>query len=117
MYSDINALNTILRNLMSNAIKFTREGGSIAIDARRNGKVVKISIQDTGIGMSKEKMDNLFDTTGHNSTPGTQNEKGSGLGLSLVKDLCDMINAEIEVESKLDLGTKFTVFLKEDKKN
>jgi signal transduction histidine kinase len=116
LYSDINVLNTILRNLVSNAIKFTKVGGSIELDARKDDNEVKIFVRDTGIGIPPDKLNYLFDKKSHSSTLGTQNEKGSGLGLSLVKDLCDMIHAEIEVESKENIGTKFTICFREERK-
>lgn len=117
LFSDINILNTILRNLLSNAIKFTEIGGSIDIEAwKGQDSSILISIKDSGIGITKERLDSLFDSTGHSSTPGTQNEKGSGLGLSLVKDLCDMIHAEIQVESHIGEGTKFMICFNIDKK-
>jgi two-component system, sensor histidine kinase and response regulator len=110
LFSDVNILNTILRNLLSNAIKFTPGEGKIEVEAWKGpDKSILFSIMDNGIGIAPERLDNLFESTGQGSTPGTQNEKGSGLGLSLVKDLCDMIHAEIQVESRVGEGTKFTI--------
>ncbi len=116
LFTDVNILNTILRNLFSNAIKFTNVGGKIELSTIKNDDEILIIIKDNGIGISPDRLENIFDSVGHNSTPGTQNEKGSGLGLSLVKDLCDMIHAEIKVESQVNIGTKFTISFKENKK-
>ncbi len=116
LFSDVNIINTILRNLLSNALKFTMTGGEIIIVGTENeeGRVV-LSVEDTGLGMSNERLNKLFSGIGQDSTPGTQNEKGNGLGLSLVHDLCEMIGADIQIESKLREGTKFNIVFKAEK--
>lgn len=116
LFSDANIINTILRNLLSNAIKFTKVGGEISIIGTKNeeGRVI-LSVEDTGIGMSNDRINKLFSGISQNSTQGTQNEKGSGLGLSLVQDLCKMIGADIQAESRLKEGTKFSIVFKAEK--
>ncbi|MBN1116938.1 MAG: hybrid sensor histidine kinase/response regulator [Bacteroidales bacterium] len=111
VFSDLTIINTIIRNLLSNAVKFTPQNGEIKILARKSGDdKICISVIDNGVGISKERLNTIFGGPGQ-STPGTQNEKGSGIGLSLVKELCDLIGAAITVESELGTGTNFTVCL------
>lgn len=111
IYIDLNLLNTILRNILSNAVKFTHINGSIKIKAtKENEKDIRLTIRDNGIGIEKERIHKLFLSIGQSSTGGTQNEKGSGLGLVLVKDLADIIGARVEVESELGQGTTFSLF-------
>ncbi len=108
--ADLNILNTILRNLLSNAVKFTRLDGSIMVHGDKTDmKTVKLYVSDNGVGIEKNRIHKLFKLIGQSSTFGTQNEKGSGLGLVLVKDLADIIGASIEVESTEGQGTKFTL--------
>ncbi len=115
IFADLNIVNTIFRNLLSNGLKFTHQGGEINIRANRvDSDEVCIEIIDTGIGIREEKLASLFSKVGAVSTDGTQNEKGSGLGLVLVKDLIDTIQARIEVESKVGVGTKFSLYFKEN---
>ena len=82
-------LNTIFRNLVSNAIKFSNQQGSINIISTFDDKFIEISVKDDGIGMSKETIESLFDNEKINSRIGTTNEQGSGLGLFLCKDFVE----------------------------
>ncbi|MDP1842000.1 MAG: GAF domain-containing sensor histidine kinase [Sediminibacterium sp.] len=102
--SDINAMRFILRNLISNANKFTKEG-VITVYAHKEDKHVMISVSDTGVGMTAEMHTKLFDGEHYQSTTGTGNEKGSGLGLILTKDFIEMLGGTIKVESQEDKGT------------
>ncbi len=102
--SDINAMRFILRNLISNANKFTKEG-VITVYAHKEDKHVMISVSDTGVGMTDEMQTKLFDGEHYQSTTGTGNEKGSGLGLILTKDFIEMLGGTIKVESQEDKGT------------
>lgn len=102
--SDINAMRFILRNLISNANKFTKEG-VITIYAHKEDQKVMISVNDTGVGMSPETQAKLFDGEHYQSTTGTGNEKGSGLGLILTKDFIELLGGTIKVESQRDKGT------------
>ena len=107
VYADSNMLNTILRNLVSNAIKFTNKGGTISISAHRNNSNVTISVTDNGIGISPKILSNLFDITQVNSTTGTANEKGTGLGILLCKEFVEKHGGKIWVESELNKGSVF----------
>jgi len=110
--ADSDILRFILRNLISNAIKFSYRNGIIEIITYReeNDKVV-ISITDHGKGIEKERIDLLFSSSQINSTRGTENEKGSGLGLILCREFLKKINGEITIESDRCRGTKISVIL------
>ena len=106
---DKQVMKFILRNLVSNSIKFT-ENGTITITAQKADGKATITIADTGVGMPPETAARLFTQTGHGTTSlGTNNEKGSGLGLMLVKEFIDQVNGSIRVESTPGNGTKFIV--------
>ena len=105
--ADKNMLTTILRNLVSNSIKFTKSGGSITIEAKPVDTFVVFSIADTGIGMRKDVVDNLFNVGKSISTRGTANEEGTGLGLSLCKEMIALHGGRIWVESEIERGTTF----------
>ncbi len=105
--ADKNMLNTILRNLVANAIKFTQNGGKICISAERKEQNVTISVSDTGIGISPEKIPTLFDATQTQTTNGTANEKGSGIGLLLCKEFVEKHGGKIWVESVIGKGSNF----------
>jgi signal transduction histidine kinase len=102
---DKNGLLTILRNLVSNALKFTKPTGAISIKTRRLENRVEIRIVDNGVGISSEKMNSLFEMKEKKSTLGTFKEKGTGLGLVLVKELLKMNNGQITIESESGKGT------------
>ena len=110
--ADRESLKTILRNLLSNAIKFTPKGGSITITCldKLNG-FVEVSIADSGIGMSKDMVDNLFNVNKKNSRPGTENEPSTGLGLILCKELIEKHGGRIWAESEVGKGSTFTFTL------
>jgi two-component system, sensor histidine kinase and response regulator len=111
VHADKNHLGLVFRNLIGNAIKFTHPRGSIKINCSEEGNKIKISVTDTGTGMSKEELNKLFNSGSHFSKPGTQNEKGIGLGLMLVKEFIELNNGTIEVASEEGKGTTFTFFL------
>lgn len=111
VFADSNMLQTILRNLISNAIKFTNIGGEIKIDARPDNDMLKITISDNGIGMDKQSLINLFNQEKHESTSGTASETGSGLGLVLCKEFVEKHKGKIWAESELDKGSKFSFTL------
>lgn len=116
VYTDLNIINTIIRNLLSNALKFTPAGGEVSLKATKtgNGEII-VYVTDNGIGIEKSRLNDLFKSIGQASTLGTMNEKGSGLGLALVSDLVNEIGARIEVESEIGIGSTFRLFLKSDK--
>ncbi|MDP1842977.1 MAG: GAF domain-containing sensor histidine kinase [Sediminibacterium sp.] len=110
VYTDENMIRFILRNLLSNANKFT-EGGTISIIGELIGDEYKITVADTGIGMSEDIQKNLFKTNRKSSRPGTNKEIGSGLGLVLVKEFIDRLGSKLIVESALNKGTQISFFL------
>jgi two-component system, sensor histidine kinase and response regulator len=105
--ADQDSINMVLRNLLSNAMKFTPNQGSISISAYEIGEMVEVVVQDNGVGMKKEIADNLFKSNTYYSSNGTNNEKGSGLGLVLVKDFTERNGGQIRVESIINEGSKF----------
>lgn len=112
IYADENTFATIIRNLVSNAIKFTPKNGSITIDAKATDDyMTEISVSDTGLGIPEEQIGKLFKIEQNFSTYGTNNEKGTGLGLILCKELVKKNNGEINVLSKKGKGTTFHIQL------
>ena len=114
IFADKNMINTILRNLLSNSIKFTRKGGKVVVSAIINSDEAIISVKDTGIGISKENIDKLFRIDVKYSMPGTDNEQGTGLGLKLSREFVEKQGGKIWVESVENCGSdfKFTIPLK-----
>lgn len=112
-YADENTIATVFRNLTSNAIKFCKADDIITISASKNEKEIIVSISDTGIGISEDDLAKLFRIDVHHTSVGTAQEKGTGLGLILCKDLLEKNNSTINVESKIGQGTKFTFNLPE----
>jgi two-component system, sensor histidine kinase and response regulator len=108
LQSDKDMLETIMRNLITNAIKFTPEGGFVSVSAIESGDNAIITITDTGIGISSEDTAKLFRIDSKlQSRSGTANETGSGLGLILCKEFVDKLDGTISVLSKVNEGTKF----------
>ncbi|MBT3210162.1 MAG: HAMP domain-containing protein [Bacteroidetes bacterium] len=110
--ADKNMLSTIIRNIISNAIKFSFEGGEIILSSRQistktNQEYIEITIQDYGLGISKEIQSKLFNITENTTRKGTKKEKGTGLGLILCKEFIDKHNGNIWVESEPNKGSKF----------
>ncbi|MGJ3236686.1 tetratricopeptide repeat-containing sensor histidine kinase [Marivirga sp.] len=111
LWADANSVKTILRNLVSNALKFTDEGGEILISATKNNSFTVIKVKDNGIGMPQSKIDMLLAENNFEISQGTKGEKGVGLGLQLVKEFVAMNKGKMEIESKIDKGTTFSVYL------
>lgn len=108
VYADERMVDSIVRNLCSNAVKFTPKTGTITLAARIiNPGVVEISVRDTGIGMSREMLDNLFKIDVHTSHDGTEGEPSSGLGLILCKEFVEKNEGKIWVESEVGRGSSF----------
>jgi signal transduction histidine kinase len=105
--ADIQMVRTVLRNLISNAIKYTSTGGEINVSASELKQYVEIVVKDNGIGISFEDQRNLFKIDAFHSTEGTNNEKGAGLGLLLCKEFVEMHGGDIRVESIQGKGSKF----------
>jgi PAS domain S-box-containing protein len=107
IFADENMLNTVLRNLISNAIKFTRENGIIVVLARESDNNIEISVRDNGIGMSQDTIDHLFRLDVQTSRKGTNNEPSSGLGLLLCNEFIEKHNGTIRIRSQENVGTIF----------
>lgn len=105
--SDKSMLDTIIRNLVSNAIKFTPKSGKIYISAKIKDQYVELKIMDNGTGISKDKIAELFEISKKTSTKGTEGESGTGLGLILCKEFVELQRGEIWVESEGGKGTAF----------
>jgi signal transduction histidine kinase len=114
--ADENMLRTVLRNLISNAIKFTPSGGKIHIfvdEYTQDAKppMIITRIKDTGVGIRKEDLENLFDLNRNFRTDGTDKEPGTGLGLILCKDFIEKNSGSLMVESKVGEGSSFSFTL------
>ena len=107
--ADINITSTVLRNLVSNAIKFSSPGDSILIGVSEegNGKL-RLSVSDSGVGMSREDIDNLFKLTNAATTRGTAGETGSGLGLIVCREMLSLAGSSLQVSSELGSGSTFS---------
>ncbi len=105
--ADENMVLTLLRNLISNAIKFTPTNGTIKVSAVSKNKIIEICVSDSGVGIAKEKLDTVFLVTNSKSTYGTDGEHGTGLGLILCKEFVSKHKGEIWVESEPDKGSQF----------
>lgn len=105
--ADKEMVNLVLRNLFLNAIKFSNRGESIYISAVKINQEIEVCIKDNGIGMNPEKLGTLFNDKIQFAAFGTENEKGSGLGLLLCKDFIEKSNGSIRAESELGKGSKF----------
>jgi len=104
--SDAEMLKVILRNLISNALKFTHSGGIITIKTMTKDNFAVVSVKDTGVGISPENQAKMF-AMNNFTTPGTEKEKGTGLGLMLCKDFVEHNHGKIWLDSKLNVGTTF----------
>ncbi len=107
IYVDKNMIATVLRNLISNAIKYTHTNGEVKISLEKDDHSVIISVTDTGVGISKEEQQKIFDISEKSSTKGTENETGTGLGLILCKEFVEKHNGKIWVESEKGKGSVF----------
>ncbi|MFC2152704.1 response regulator [Bacteroidota bacterium] len=112
LHADKNMLDTVIRNLISNAIKFTPKGGDITITSKtitdkNNQQFAEISVKDSGVGISPEIQTKLFKITENVTTKGTEKEAGTGLGLILCKEFIEKHSGKIWVESEVDKGSKF----------
>ncbi len=109
--ADVKMLSTIIRNLVSNAVKFTPSGGSVTIQGSSTDDAVLLRVRDTGVGIKSEHLDQLFRIDVHHSCLGTAEERGSGLGLILCKEFAEKHGGSIHVESEYGAGSVFTVTL------
>ena len=111
VYADKSMMEIVIQNLITNAVKFTGKGDVITVSNQDyNGKAL-IYVEDTGIGISEENQKKLFNAKKNFTTIGTKNEKGTGLGLTICKDLVELNNGRIWVESTPNIGSKFYIEL------
>ncbi len=113
-YADPNIVNLVLRNLILNAIKFTKRGGKISVSAESKYNEVVVSVSDNGIGILPEYRESIFKKTSGYSTRGTANEKGTGLGLILCKEFVEKNGGRIWFETEVGVGTTFYFSLPKD---
>jgi signal transduction histidine kinase len=106
-FADSNMTETILRNLISNAIKFTKDFGLILVSIEKLDDDVLIKIKDTGVGMDEKQISKLFKLDETHSTVGTSGERGTGLGLLLCKELIEKQGGKMWIESLVNSGTTF----------
>lgn len=111
IYSDKNMLKTVLRNFISNSIKFTPEGGEIIISCTETEKSFYISTKDTGRGIDDDKLENLFKWGQTTTTPGTNNEQGTGLGLPIANEFVQKCGGKIIVRTSKGKGSEFIISL------
>lgn len=116
-FFDCNMIKTVLRNLISNAVKYSFQSGIITISAKENDKNITITVKDNGIGISKANLDKVFNRKEHFTTYGTADEEGTGLGLSICYEFIQKHGGKIWVESEENKGSSFNFTLaKEDLK-
>lgn len=106
--SDVRMLSTVVRNILTNAVKFTNEGGQIKVSLWQNDKGY-ISVEDNGVGMNRNVIDEIYKGAKVTSTQGTNNEKGTGLGLALCREYIIKTGGEMQIESEVDKGTRIIV--------
>jgi signal transduction histidine kinase len=113
MTADRGELEMILNNLVSNAVKYNRDGGRVDVTLARQEDHLRLTVADTGIGMTAEEAGKLFGEFIRIRNAKTADILGSGLGLSIVKKLAELYDGEARVESQPDVGTTFTVVLRD----
>ena len=116
VFADKNMMASVFRNLINNALKFTEKKGQISIDASNHKTFQLLGVRDTGKGMSQKAMSRLFSETQVLSERGTENEEGSGLGLSICKEFINKHNGKIWVEKNKDIGLTFFIRLPQEGK-
>ncbi len=107
VFADENMISSVIRNLVSNAIKFTNREGKIEVSSKRLEGYYEIAVKDNGIGIEKQLLDNMFKIDRTSSTKGTSGEKGTGLGLLLCKEFVEKHGGEIRIETTQGIGTCF----------
>ncbi len=111
VFADSNMLKIIIRNLISNAIKFTHNGGEVTLLAYADNNQATITITDNGVGISENNQEKIWGISNDYSTAGTANEKGTGLGLALCKEFVEKHGGTIWVVSETGKGSKFSFTL------
>jgi signal transduction histidine kinase len=108
VFADTDMLKSIIRNLIANSIKFSNSNGYIDISASENGKKILLTVKDNGVGMSPERLNALFKSRFNNSTRGTFNEEGTGLGLMICKEFVEKHCGKLKVQSEEGKGSSFS---------
>ncbi|MCP4119042.1 MAG: hybrid sensor histidine kinase/response regulator [Desulfobacteraceae bacterium] len=111
VFADANMIAAVLRNLVANAVKFTPRGGRVWVGADQTDGRIRIWVRDSGVGMTREMIDNILWGSDYESRPGTELETGTGLGLVICKEFVEKNNGTLEIESRVGQGSKFTVTL------
>jgi two-component system, sensor histidine kinase and response regulator len=111
-FADRNHIGLVLRNLIANAIKFNHPGGNITVAAKENEGSLQVTVADSGVGISMDDLGKLFNAETHFTRPGTNKEKGVGIGLLITKEFIETNNGSIHVASEIGKGTTFTFTLK-----
>ena len=111
VYADENSLHFIIRNVISNALKYTKKGGEIIVSASESSDGIALKITDSGIGIPNEKLARIWQLDKKSSRQGTHGERGAGIGLSMVKDFVERNQGKIHIESKESVGTTVTILL------
>jgi two-component system sensor histidine kinase/response regulator len=106
-FADHNMINTVIRNLLSNSLKYTAKGGTVKISSEITGDKAKITVSDTGVGIQEENLDKLFRIDVNYSTRGTEDEEGTGLGLILCREFIHKNKGELGVKSTFGIGSEF----------
>jgi len=107
VYADEDMIKSVLRNLVSNALKFTHPGGRVLVSVRRKQDKIYTAVTDTGLGIPPQRQETLFNMGLNTTTTGTAKEKGTGLGLILCKELIEKNNGEIRITSQVEKGSCF----------
>ena len=110
-YADEDMVKLIIRNLLSNALKFTCNDGFIRIELNKRVNYIEVKIVDTGLGISEDNIEKIMSDNQFYSTYGTASEKGTGLGLKLCKSFIAQNKGELTIDSKLNIGTSFSFTL------
>ncbi|MFA8341872.1 MAG: two-component regulator propeller domain-containing protein [Rhodothermaceae bacterium] len=110
-FADENVINTVLRNLISNAVKFTEKNGEIIIGVSQKSSTVEVVVSDNGVGLTAEEISDILNLKDYHSMPGTNNEKGTGLGLSLCREMLEKCDCRFVVESEKGKGSSFKFYL------
>lgn len=112
VFSDNDILTTVIRNLLTNAIKYSRNGGIVEINAAKHKEIIELSVTDFGLGMEPEELEAIMNQGAYvNSKPDAEGEKGAGLGLMLCKELLLKISGKFIVTSQKDIGSRFAIVL------
>ncbi len=110
VFADKDMMDTVIRNFLSNAIKFTHDGGQIKIKTAIKRSYLVLSIEDTGVGMEADKLKNLFRLGKNSSMKGTNNEYGMGIGLLICKEFIDLNQCQLFASSRKGIGSNFSIF-------